>query len=191
MIFLKVNAKSYLDQRLIYNELYSSDEQHSSELVHNLLSLKNGPDPAFLEREREDQERLVEQLRIQQNDFRKQEILTAMTDLLENEINVIQNFHNQRDQSSRNILEREYETNNLLNNVFLNYDRNRQDIIDQVNCDEEIQKSAVAALIAKNDSRTWGLVEQVRIVESQLAALTTYEIERKKTNQDDQIVSIE
>lgn len=178
------------DQRLIYNELYSSDEQHSSELVHNLLSLKNGPDPAFLEREREDQERLVEQLRIQQNDFRKQEILTAMTDLLENEINVIQNFHNQRDQSSRNILEREYETNNLLNNVFLNYDRNRQDIIDQVNCDEEIQKSAVAALIAKNDSRTWGLVEQVRIVESQLAALTTYEIERKKTNQDDQIVSI-
>lgn len=158
--------------------------------MHNLLSLKNGPDPAFLEREREDQERLVEQLRIQQNDFRKQEILTAMTDLLENEINVIQNFHNQRDQSSRNILEREYETNNLLNNVFLNYDRNRQDIIDQVNCDEEIQKSAVAALIAKNDSRTWGLVEQVRIVESQLAALTTYEIERKKTNQDDQIVSI-
>lgn len=172
-------------QRLINDIL--KDEQHSSELVHNLLSLKNGPDPAFLEREREDQERLVEQLRIQQNDFRKQEILTAMTDLLENEINVIQNFHNQRDQSSRNILEREYETNNLLNNVFLNYDRNRQDIIDQVNCDEEIQKSAVAALIAKNDSRTWGLVEQVRIVESQLAALTTYEIERKKTNQDDQI----
>lgn len=172
-------------QRLINDIL--KDEQHSSELVNNLLALKNGPDAAFLEREREDQERLVEQLRIQQNDFRKQEILTAMTDLLENEINVIQNFHNQRDQSSRNILEREYETNNLLNNVFLNYDRNRQDIIGQINCDEEIQKSAVAALIAKNDSRTWGLVEQVRIVESQLAALTTYEIERKKTNQDDQI----
>lgn len=172
-------------QRLINDIL--KDEQHSGELVNNLLALKNGPDAAFLEREREDQERLVEQLRIQQNDFRKQEILTAMTDLLENEINVIQNFHNQRDQSSRNILEREYETNNLLNNVFLNYDRNRQDIIGQINCDEEIQKSAVAALIAKNDSRTWGLVEQVRIVESQLAALTTYEIERKKTNQDDQI----
>uniref|UniRef100_A0A1Q3G387 Putative e3 ubiquitin-protein ligase lrsam1 n=1 Tax=Culex tarsalis TaxID=7177 RepID=A0A1Q3G387_CULTA len=172
-------------QRLINDIL--KDEQHSSQLVDKLLSLKNGPDPAFLERERQEQEQLIEQLRNQQNDLRKQEVLTAMTNLLENEINVIQNFHNQRDQSSRNILEREYETNNLLNNVFLNCDRNRQDIIDQVNCNEDIQKSAVAALIARNDSRTWGLVEQVRIVESQLAALTTYEIDRKKINQDDQI----
>lgn len=172
-------------ERLINDIL--KDEKHSNELVDTLLSLKNGPDPAFLERERQEQEQLLERLRVQQNDLRKQEILTAMTDLLENEINVIQNFHNQRDQSSRNILEREYETNNLLNNVFLSYDRNRQDVIDQVNCNEEIQKSAVATLIAKNDSRTWGLVEQVRIVESQLATLTTYEIDRKKINQDDQI----
>lgn len=166
-----------------------ADEQTANELVNNLLALKNGPDPAFLEQEREEQKRLLEHLHIQQNDLRKQEILGAMTNLLENEINIIQNFHNQRDQSSRSILEREYETNNLLNNVFLNYDRNRQDVIDQITCNEDIQKSAVAALIARNDSRTWGLVEQVRIVESQLAALTLYEIERKKVNQDDQIVS--
>ncbi|XP_055627557.1 E3 ubiquitin-protein ligase LRSAM1-like [Toxorhynchites rutilus septentrionalis] len=172
-------------QKLISDIL--KDEQYSSELVEKLLSLKNGPDPAFLEREREEQERLVELISTQNNDLRKQEILTAMTGLLENEINVIQHFHNQRDQSSRNILEQEYETNNLLNNVFVNYDRNRQEIINQVNCDEEIQKSAFAALIARNDSRTWGLVEQVRIVESQLAALTAFEIERKRSNQDDQI----
>uniref|UniRef100_A0A182J3G8 Disease resistance R13L4/SHOC-2-like LRR domain-containing protein n=1 Tax=Anopheles atroparvus TaxID=41427 RepID=A0A182J3G8_ANOAO len=175
-------------ERLIDNIL--KDEQKSDELVSNLLELKNGPDPAFLEQEREEQQRLLEHLRTQQHDLRKQEILGAMTNLLENEINIIQNFHNQRDQSSRNILEREYETNNLLNNVFLNYDRNRQDVIDQITCDEDIQKSAVAALIARNDSRTWGLVEQVRIVESQLAALTLYEIERKKNNQDDQIINL-
>ncbi|XP_058120111.1 E3 ubiquitin-protein ligase LRSAM1-like isoform X2 [Anopheles coustani] len=175
-------------ERLIDNIL--KDEQKSNELVSNLLELKNGPDPAFLEQEREEQQRLLDHLRTQQNDLRKQEILGAMTSLLENEINIIQNFHNQRDQSSRNILEREYETNNLLNNVFLNYDRNRQDVIDQITCNEDIQKSAVAALIARNDSRTWGLVEQVRIVESQLAALTLYEIERKKNNQDDQIINL-
>uniref|UniRef100_A0A182HPD8 Uncharacterized protein n=1 Tax=Anopheles arabiensis TaxID=7173 RepID=A0A182HPD8_ANOAR len=173
-------------ERLIDNII--KDEQTANELVNNLLALKNGPDPAFLEQEREEQKRLLEHLHIQQNDLRKQEILGAMTNLLENEINIIQNFHNQRDQSSRSILEREYETNNLLNNVFLNYDRNRQDVIDQITCNEDIQKSAVAALIARNDSRTWGLVEQVRIVESQLAALTLYEIERKKVNQDDQIL---
>ncbi|XP_058065237.1 E3 ubiquitin-protein ligase LRSAM1-like [Anopheles bellator] len=175
-------------ERLIDNII--QDELRSNELVNNLLTLKNGPDPAFLEREREEQNRLIEALRIKQNDLRKQEILTAMTDLLENEINIIQNFHNQRDQSSRNLLESECETNNLLNNVFLNYDKNRQEVIDQITVDEDIQKSAVAALIARNDSRTWGLVEQVRIVESQLAALTLYEIERKKTNQDDQIINL-
>ncbi|XP_050076188.1 E3 ubiquitin-protein ligase LRSAM1-like [Anopheles maculipalpis] len=175
-------------ERLIDNII--KDEQKSSDLVNSLLALKNGPDPAFLEQEREEQKRLLENLHIQQNDLRKQEILGAMTNLLENEINIIQNFHNQRDQSSRSILEREYETNNLLNNVFLNYDKNRQDVIDQITFDEDIQKSAVAALIARNDSRTWGLVEQVRIVESQLAALTLYEIERKKVNQDDQIINL-
>ncbi|XP_052894605.1 E3 ubiquitin-protein ligase LRSAM1-like isoform X2 [Anopheles moucheti] len=175
-------------ERLIDNIM--KDDQKSSELVNNLLALKNGPDPAFLEQEREEQKRLLEHLHIQQNDLRKQEVLGAMTNLLENEINIIQNFHNQRDQSSRSILEREYETNNLLNNVFLNYDKNRQDVIDQITFDEDIQKSAVAALIARNDSRTWGLVEQVRIVETQLAALTLYEIERKKDNQDDQIINL-
>lgn len=185
--FTRLQEEKQSERQRLINDILK-DELHSSQLVDNLLSLKNGPDPTFLERERQDQQHLLEQLRVQQNDLRKQEILTAMTDLLENEINVIQNFHNQRDQSSRTILEQEYETNNLLNNVFLNYDRNRQEIIDQVNCDEDIQKSAVAALIARNDSRTWGLVEQVRIVESQLAALTTYEIDRKKINQDDQIV---
>uniref|UniRef100_A0A8D8FLV8 E3 ubiquitin-protein ligase LRSAM1 n=1 Tax=Culex pipiens TaxID=7175 RepID=A0A8D8FLV8_CULPI len=184
--FTRLQEEKQSERQRLINDILK-DELHSSQLVDNLLSLKNGPDPTFLERERQDQQHLLEQLRVQQNDLRKQEILTAMTDLLENEINVIQNFHNQRDQSSRTILEQEYETNNLLNNVFLNYDRNRQEIIDQVNCDEDIQKSAVAALIARNDSRTWGLVEQVRIVESQLAALTTYEIDRKKINQDDQI----
>uniref|UniRef100_A0A182KB84 RING-type domain-containing protein n=1 Tax=Anopheles christyi TaxID=43041 RepID=A0A182KB84_9DIPT len=175
-------------ERLIDNII--KDDQKSNELVNNLLALKNGPDPAFLEQEREEQKRLLEHLHIQQNDLRKQEILGAMTNLLENEINIIQNFHNQRDQSSRSILEREYETNNLLNNVFLNYDKNRQDVIDQITYDEDIQKSAVVALIARNDSRTWGLVEQVRIVESQLAALTLYEIEKKQVNQDDQIINL-
>ncbi|XP_035784323.1 E3 ubiquitin-protein ligase LRSAM1-like isoform X1 [Anopheles albimanus] len=175
-------------ERLIDNII--QDELRSNELVSNLLTLKNGPDPSFLEREQEEQQKLIEALRIQQNDLRKQEILGAMTELLENEINIIQNFHNQRDQSSRHLLDSEYETNNLLNNVFLNYDKNRQEVIDQITVDEDIQKSAVAALIARNDSRTWGLVEQVRIVESQLAALTLYEIERKKTNQDDQIINL-
>lgn len=52
-------------QRLINDIL--KDELHSSELVDKLLSLKNGPDPAFLERERQEQEQLLEQLRIQQN----------------------------------------------------------------------------------------------------------------------------
>lgn len=74
--------------------------------------------------------------------------------------------------------------------MFINYDKNRSGIVEKINQDEELQKSAVAALIAKNDSRTWGLVEQVRIVEAQLATMTYYEIERKKLSTDETVVSV-
>lgn len=59
--------------------------------------------------------------------------------------------------------------------------------MDKINQNEELQKTAFAALISKNDARSWGLCEQLRIVESQLATMTYYEIERKKLSMDEQL----
>lgn len=80
-------------------------EEDSSLIVDRLIILKNGPDPVLLEREMIEQETLLEQLRIQESDLRKKEILAAMTDVLKDEMDQIQMYQQQRDNESRNILE--------------------------------------------------------------------------------------
>ncbi len=157
--------------------------------MQNLLNLKTEPDTTLLEQEQREQEMLLEQLHIQHNDLRKQEVLSAMSNILAAEAKKIENYQDQRDITTRNILNDEYETNQLLSNMFANNDRDRTDVVIKIMQDEDLQKSAVATLITENDSRTWGLVEQMRIVESQLAAMTCCEIERKKLSADEQLVS--
>lgn len=176
------------EQKRLIDDLLRAEENNNL-IVTKLLTLKIGPDASFLEQERLDQEQLLQMVREQQENLRKQEILTAMTDLLKQETDKIQSFNDARNASSKNTLDQECETNCLLNEVFLNYDKNRAEIIDKVNYDENLQKSAVAKLISLNDARTWGLVQQVRIVESQLANMTCLEIGRKKLCIDEHMVT--
>lgn len=178
MVFNLQKEKQVERDRLITSIL--QDEEYSSMVVNNLLTLKNGPDPGLIEREQQEQDELLEMLRVQQSDLRRQEIVAAMTELLETEMNVINSYQVQRDHESRNILMQESETNQILETVFIDYDKNRAGFIDEIRQNEELQKSAVTALIVKNDARTWGLVEQVRIVEAQLAKMTFFEIEKRK-----------
>jgi E3 ubiquitin-protein ligase LRSAM1 len=108
-----------------------------------------------------------------------------MSDLLEQELSLIQTYQDGKTDASKVLLESENNANLLLNDVFGKYDKSRSEIIDRVNQDEDWQKSAVAALIAKNDARSWGLMEQIKIVESQIAAMTNFEIDKKKVNQEE------
>lgn len=151
--------------------------------------MKSEPDPTLLEQEHREQQLLLEQLHIQHNDLRKQEVLSAMTNILAAEAKKIENYQDQRDVTARNILNNEHETNQLLSNMFANNDRDRSEVVIKIMQDEDLQKSAVATLITENDARTWGLMEQMRIVESQLAAMTCCEIERQKLSADEQLVS--
>lgn len=108
-----------------------------------------------------------------------------MSELLEQELDLIQNYNDERSKTSRVLLEEETKSTILLNDVFNEYDKNRTELIDKINHDEEWQKSAVATLIAKQDARSWGLMEQIKIVENQIAAMTNYEIDKKKMNQEE------
>lgn len=167
-----------------------TDEQKAGIIVDKLLSLKCGPDSALLEKEQEEQKQLLEQLRINYGDLRKRDVLAAMTELLEYETKQIGIHNEKRDSTSRTLLENEMNTNHLLYDLFKANDKDRMAIVKKITQDEELQKAAFARLIEKNDARTWGLVEQVRIVESQLATMTNYEIERKKLQLDDRIVCV-
>uniref|UniRef100_A0A1L8DSD9 Putative e3 ubiquitin-protein ligase lrsam1 n=1 Tax=Nyssomyia neivai TaxID=330878 RepID=A0A1L8DSD9_9DIPT len=163
------------------------EEERWNGILDELISLRSAPDPILLEQERVEQERLLEQLKIHQSDLRKQEILGAMTNLLANEVNRVTSYQEKRDEASRDVLARECETNDILEQVFRNHTNDRREIVTEINRDEELQKAAVATLIAKNDARSWGLVEQMRIVEGQLAAMSVFEMEKKKVATDEQI----
>lgn len=168
---------------------FFSAEANAGLIVDQLISLKSGPDPALLEQEQEEQNQLLECLRINHNDLRKRDILAAMSEMLEYETKQIEMYNEQRDTTSKTLLEHETNTNRLLDDLFKNNDKDRAAIASQITLDEELQKTAFATFIEKNDARTWGLIEQVRIVELQLASMTNCEIERKKLQLDDQIVS--
>lgn len=158
--------------------------------VEQLLTLRSGPDAELLAQEQREQEQLLEDLRITHSDLRKKDILSAMTELLENETKQIQTYNEQRDTASKSLLEQDAAVNSQLEEVFRSNDRDRQAVISNIMQDEELQKIAVATLIEKNDSRSWGLIEQVRIVELQLAAMTQYEIERRKLEVDERLVDL-
>lgn len=64
----------------------------------------------------------------------------------------------------------------------------RQDLIDTLRQDEVLQKAAVAALLERSDARCWSIVQQVNLVQSQLAALTNIELERRKLEINQQLV---
>lgn len=165
-----------------------SAEQNAAMIVDKLISLKCGPDSALLEQESQEQELLLEQLRISHSDLRKRDILTAMTELLRYETKQIEIYNEKRDTTSKTLLEHESNTNRLLDNLFKTNDKDRMAAVSKITQDEELQKVAFVKFIEKNDARTWGLVEQVRIVESQLATMTNCEIERKKLQLDHHIV---
>lgn len=164
-------------------------EANAGMIVDQLISLKSGPDAALVEQEQEEQKQLLERLRINHDDLRKRDILSAMSEMLENETKQIEMYNEKRDNTSKTLLEHESNTNRILDDLFKSNDKDRAAIVSKITSDEELQKAAFATFIVKNDARTWGLIEQVRIVESQLATMTNCEIERKKLQLDDQIVS--
>lgn len=69
-----------------------------------------------------------------------------------------------------------------------NQERNRQDLVDTLKQDEVLQKAAVAALLERSDARSWSIVQQVNLVQLQLAALTNIELEKRKLEMNQQLV---
>lgn len=114
-----------------------------------------------------------------------------MVEVLHNEDNKLLDYQQKRNLTNQDILERELESSRQLKDFFCDYERNRSDIIQKICEDEELQKEAVATLIGMNDARTWGLVEQLKIVEAQLANMTQIEIDKKTFSSIDQMVNIQ
>lgn len=62
------------------------------------------------------------------------------------------------------------------------------ELVQHLQKDEELQRAAVCSLLERSDARTWGLVQQVSLVEQQLAQLTALELQRRNHQLSEQLV---
>ena len=83
---------------------------------------------------------------------------------------------------------RQVESDRQLENMISTQGQAQSELVGRLQKDEELQRAAVGALLERSDARSWGLVQQVALVESQLAALTAVEMERRKLEMDEQVV---
>lgn len=144
-------------------------------------------DTSLKDKERIEEEKLLEKLNINHSDLRKQEILKLISKSIVDEERKIKSYNRTRNQNAIQILQTDDEMSTKLNKVYLSYQDNKTKAIFQICEDEDLQKLAVSELIAINDSRSWGLVEQMKIVEAELAEMTILELQRKRKLNDAQL----
>lgn len=85
---------------------------------------------------------------------------------------------------------RELLSNNLLEEVLRNQEIQQAELVMKLQVDSELQRSAVGALLEQSDACSWSLVQQVLLVENQLAKLTEIEMDRRRLQMDECLVRI-
>lgn len=85
---------------------------------------------------------------------------------------------------------RELQSDNRLGEILQNQDVHRAELMVALQQDADLQKAAVGTLLERGDARSWGLVQQVQLVEAQLSALTLIEMDRRKLEMDYQMVCV-
>lgn len=83
---------------------------------------------------------------------------------------------------------RELESDSKLAQILQDQDLQKANLVIRLMEDSDLQKAAVGTLLERGDARSWGLLQQVRLVESQLVTLTNIEIDRKKLKMDEHLV---
>ncbi|XP_072379383.1 E3 ubiquitin-protein ligase LRSAM1-like isoform X1 [Diabrotica undecimpunctata] len=162
-------------------------EQNADIAIQELLALNNEPLSQLLEQEKLEEEKLLSAINRYNEALRKDDILAAMQDILAQETVKFKEFHKSRLETSKSILEQETEIDSKLIEVLQNQDDHKVELINKLIIDNDLQKAAVGTLLERGDARSWGLLQQIRLVETQLAALTRIEIDRKKLEMDEHL----
>lgn len=160
-------------------------ENNANVAINSLLTLNREPAARLLEKEEEEKTKLMATVdKFNDKDLRKTDILVAMQDILKQESDLFNKYSSDKQNESRSILEQEAQSDVKLSEILHNQDEQKSNLIQQLTVDSDLQKAAVSTLLERGDLRSWGLVQQVRLVESQLAGLTNIELDRKKLKTD-------
>ncbi|XP_012287383.1 E3 ubiquitin-protein ligase LRSAM1 isoform X2 [Orussus abietinus] len=147
----------------------------------------------LVKREKREEMQLLSACHSEQFMLRTKDTLAAMERLLEEELlteRKLEEYTKFRDCTAQSLLSLEVTSNDYLKQIVQNQEKYRQDLVDKLRKDEALQKAAVAALLERSDARSWSIVQQVNLVQSQLAALTIIELERRKLEINQQLNDI-
>ena len=147
----------------------------------------------LLKREKQEEIQLLLSCHSEQFMFRTKDTLLSMEKLLEEELHrtrKLEEYSKHRDYAAQSLLTLEVRNNDHLAQIVQSQERNRQDLVDTLKQDEVLQKAAVAALLERSDARSWSIVQQVNLVQLQLAALTNIELEKRKLEMNQQLNEI-
>ncbi|XP_017763784.1 PREDICTED: E3 ubiquitin-protein ligase LRSAM1-like isoform X2 [Eufriesea mexicana] len=147
----------------------------------------------LLEREKQEEMQLLSSCHKEQFLFRTKDTLLSMEKLLEEELHKtrkLEEYSKYRDYAAQSLLTLEVRNNDHLAQIVQDQEKNRQNLIDTLRQDEVLQKAAVAALLERSDARCWSIVQQVNLVQLQLATLTNIELERRKLEINQQLNEI-
>ncbi|XP_023020535.2 E3 ubiquitin-protein ligase LRSAM1 [Leptinotarsa decemlineata] len=162
-------------------------ENNADLAISQLLSLNNEPSGQILEQEKLEEERMLAAINRYNETLRKEDILEAMEDILAQETMKFKEFDQSRIESSRSILERETKDDSKLLEILQSQDERKMELVNQLKIDSDLQRAAVGTLLERGDARSWGILQQIRLVEAQLAALTKLEIDKKTLQMDQQL----
>ncbi|XP_022908805.1 E3 ubiquitin-protein ligase LRSAM1-like isoform X2 [Onthophagus taurus] len=184
---IKIHNEREIDRFRLMEQLHDVEE-NADVAINKLLTSNREPLAYLIEQEQVFEEKML-QAALESNSqlLCKQDILSAMQELIEYETAKFQEFSSNKNEITRSILEEELKNNQHLTDLLESQNLRQSELVDTLQNDSELQKAAVGTLLEKSDARIWGLVQQVRLVESQLAALTSIELDRKKLKIDKQI----
>ncbi|XP_012217487.1 E3 ubiquitin-protein ligase LRSAM1-like isoform X3 [Linepithema humile] len=191
----KVQQERDINRTRLLSYIYNA-EKEADNVIKEFL--KNSEEERqsqaeLVEQEKQEEMQLLSSCHSEQSLLRMKDILLAMEKLLEEEMcraRKLEEYTKYRDYNAQSLLTLEVRKNDHLAQVVHDQEKNRQDLVDSLRQDEVLQKAAVAALLERSDARSWSIVQQVNLVQSQLAALTNIELERRKLEINQQLNEI-
>lgn len=181
----KVHETKEIERQKLIKSI-QDDEKEIECLVKNYIQtefLKPEILQQQLAYEQSEHDRLLEIARQNYDNIKKSDVLKAMEMLIEEDY-TIQNSKKHYEDSQSNVkqslLMQELHGVEKLQDLLKAKDQSRTALVEQLLEDQDVQKAAVASLIERVDAKSWSLNEEIALISSHLARLSTIEQEKKK-----------
>lgn len=193
--FSKIQHEKDVERSKLIKEIRDED-RFTEEVVAKLLqmSLSNPQHiQQLLEHDEKEHDRLLEMCRTQYTDLKKVDTLKAMESLLQEECEYeksLKVYGETQSEAKQSFLIQELNANYQMNDLLKTRGELQLNLMETLLKDENMQKAAVGALLEKCDARTWGLVQEISLVESHLAKLSCIELDRRKLELNDNMENL-